>query len=199
MGGFWRSGCSVCGSSTYQACKYCQHSLVHFKTHMEAAATCTATEVSLCPRCLPLSWLRSTAGSAEISAVIKPFVCSPASCIFGLAPDFFLCVSSGDGSLKRGSCVPCLVLRVGLVAARGDEMFADSCWIEPGVGARSHNSPAEQAEVKWSESSLRAPCWEVCSEVGAPRHQQNPGWDRCGSCFYRREMNMIKDQSLPLF
>lgn len=60
------------------------------------------------------------------------------------------------------------------MAARGDEMFADSCWIEPGVGARSHNSPAEQAEVKWSESSLRAPCWEMCSEVGGTTAPANP-------------------------
>lgn len=141
---------------------------------MEAAVTCTATEVSLCPRCLPLSRLRSTAGSTEISAAIKPFVCSPASCVFGLAPDFFLCVNSGDGSLRRGSCVPCLVLRVGLLAARGDEMFADNCWIEPGVGVRSHNSPAEQAEVKWVESSLRVPCWETCLEVGGATAPANP-------------------------
>lgn len=173
MGGFWRSGCAACGSNTYQSCKYCQHSLVHFKTHMEAAVTCTATEVSLCPRCLPLSRLRSTAGSAEISAVIKPFACSPASCVFGLAPDFFLCVNSGDGSLRQGGCVPCLVVRVGLVV-RGDEMFADSCWIEPGVGARSRNSPAEQAEVKWSAASLRAPCWETCLEVGGTTAPANP-------------------------
>lgn len=100
------------------------------KLTFQAAVTCAATEVALCPRCLPLSRLRSTAGSAEISAVTEPFVQSRASRVFWLASDFFLYVNCGDVSLRRGSCVPPLVLRVGLGAApAGDETFADNCWI----------------------------------------------------------------------